>query len=118
MTEYIKKEDVLKIIYDVKENKDVPKNYGTLIDIIQQIRNLSPEKVISKNMGKCELAVYQNNNLHTDCNYCIELARVEAYQEITNKLHIAFDKHFGTGFYKRSCRDVIDDVLKERIGDE
>jgi hypothetical protein len=57
MEEYIKKEDVLKIIYDIKENKDIPKNYGTLIDIIQQIRNLSPEKVISENMGKCELAI-------------------------------------------------------------
>ena len=43
--EYIKKEDVLKIIYDIKENKDVPKNYGTLIDIIQQIRNLPAEDV-------------------------------------------------------------------------
>ena len=43
--EYIKKEDVLKIIYDIKENKDIPKNYGTLIDIIQQIRNLPSEDV-------------------------------------------------------------------------
>lgn len=43
--EYIKKEDVLKIIYDIKENKDIPKNYGTLIDIIQQIRNLPAEDV-------------------------------------------------------------------------
>ena len=43
--EYIKKEDVLKIIYNIKENKDIPKNYGTLIDIIQQIRNLPSEDV-------------------------------------------------------------------------
>lgn len=46
MDEYIKKEDVLKIIYDIKENKDIPKNYGTLIDIIQQIRNLPSDEAI------------------------------------------------------------------------
>ena len=63
MTEYIKKEDVLKIIYDIKENKDIPKNYGTLIDIIQLVRKLPSEEVISESMGKCELAIAQNNNL-------------------------------------------------------
>lgn len=46
MNEYVKKEDVLKIIYDIKENKDIPKNYGTLIDIIQQIRNLPSDEAI------------------------------------------------------------------------
>lgn len=36
--EYIKKEDVLKFIEDIKCNKDVPKNYGTLLDIMRYIR--------------------------------------------------------------------------------
>ena len=42
--EYIKKEDVLEILYNIKENKDVPKNYGTLLDIIRLVRNLPSEK--------------------------------------------------------------------------
>ena len=50
--EYIKKEDVLKIIYDIKENKDIPKNYGTLIDIIQQVRNLPSSDVAEVKHGK------------------------------------------------------------------
>lgn len=37
--EYIEREAVLKIIYDIKENKSIPKNYGTLLDIIRLIRN-------------------------------------------------------------------------------
>ena len=50
--EYIKKEDVLKIIYDIKENKDVSKNYGTLIDIIQQVRNLPSENGVTAPLCK------------------------------------------------------------------
>lgn len=38
--EYIKKEDVLKFIEDIKCNKDVPKNYGTLLDIMRYIRKM------------------------------------------------------------------------------
>ena len=38
--EYIKKEDVLKFIEDIKRNKDVPKNYGTLLDIMRYIRKI------------------------------------------------------------------------------
>lgn len=121
MTEYIKKEDVLKIIYDVKENKDVPKNYGTLIDIIQQIRNLSPEKVISENMGKCELAIAQNNNLHTDCNYCIELAKIEAVEEFTETLKekSKYAKQIPAGEYFEAV-DVedVNNLVKERKGEE
>lgn len=31
---------VLQILYDVKDDDDTPKNYGTLLDIIRQIREL------------------------------------------------------------------------------
>lgn len=41
---------VLQILYDVKDDDDTPKNYGTLLDIIRQIRELpvafDKEKVI------------------------------------------------------------------------
>lgn len=38
--EYIKKEDILKFIEGIKCNKDIPKNYGTLIDIMGYIRKM------------------------------------------------------------------------------
>lgn len=38
--EYIRKEDVLKFIEDIKCNPDIPKNYGTLLDIMRYIRKM------------------------------------------------------------------------------
>lgn len=38
--EYIKKKDILKFIEDIKCNKDVTKNYGTLLDIMRYIRKM------------------------------------------------------------------------------
>ena len=46
MVEYIDKEEVLKIIYDIKENKEIPKNYGTLLDIIRLVRNIPTADVV------------------------------------------------------------------------
>lgn len=37
----IKKSDVLKIIEDIKCDDSIPKNYGTLLDIMRQIRGLT-----------------------------------------------------------------------------
>ncbi|MFQ9515366.1 MAG: hypothetical protein ACLRZ9_06020 [Eubacterium sp.] len=41
MDELIRKSDVLKLIEDIKSDNNIPKNYGTLLDIIRQIRNIS-----------------------------------------------------------------------------
>lgn len=65
MEEYIKKEDVLKIIYDIKENRDIPKNYGTLIDIIQQTRNLPSSDVAEVKYGK-----WKNDGEDWFCTRC------------------------------------------------
>lgn len=49
--EYIKKEDALKFIEDIKCNKDIPKNYGTLLDIMRYIRKMptyDTDKIIEK----------------------------------------------------------------------
>lgn len=93
MDEYIKKEDVLKIIYDIKENKDIPKNYGTLIDIIQQIRNLPSEKVI-------------------------ELSEIEEFAE-TLKEKSKYAKQIPAGEYFEAV-DVedINNLVKERKGEK
>lgn len=37
---YISRLEVLRIIEDIKCNDDIPKNYGTLLDIMRQIRRL------------------------------------------------------------------------------
>lgn len=57
--EYIKKEDILKFIEDIKCNKDVPKNYGTLLDIMRYIRKMPTydvDKVIEKLQAELNLA--------------------------------------------------------------
>ena len=37
----VSKSEVLKVIEDIKCNDDIPKNYGTLLDIMRKIRNMS-----------------------------------------------------------------------------
>lgn len=48
----IRRSDVLKLIEDIKCNSDIPKNYGTLLDIMRLIRRLpiayDVERVISQ----------------------------------------------------------------------
>lgn len=36
----ISRSAVLDILYDIKDNPDIPKNYATLLDIMRQIRKL------------------------------------------------------------------------------
>lgn len=40
MNDLISKEKVLELLYEVKNNDDIPKNYGTILDIIRQVRKL------------------------------------------------------------------------------
>ena len=40
MGDLISRTEVLELIEDIKCNPDVPKNYGTLLDIMGQIRQL------------------------------------------------------------------------------
>ena len=52
MAEYIEREAIQKIVYDIKENKEIPKNYGTLLDIIRLIRNLPTADVAEVKRGE------------------------------------------------------------------
>lgn len=38
--ELVERDEVLLIIEEIKLNKDIPKNYGTLLDIMRKIRQL------------------------------------------------------------------------------
>jgi hypothetical protein len=96
MDEYVKKEDVLKIIYDIKENKDIPKNYGTLIDIIRQIRKLPSDEAIRLS----------------------EIKAVEEFAE-TLKEKSKYAKQIPAGEYFEAV-DVedINNLVKEKKGEE
>lgn len=43
--------------------------------------------------------------------------KVEAVKEFAENLETALSDHFGGGFYKCHCRHVIDNLLKETMGD-
>lgn len=52
-SDLIKKGQLLKFIEDIKCNRDIPKNYGTLLDIMRHIRsvpNVEPVGIKYKNI--------------------------------------------------------------------
>lgn len=61
----ISREEVLKLLYEIKDNNSIPKNYGTILDIINGIRKMpmafDKEKVINEimqldcKMDECDL---------------------------------------------------------------
>ncbi|MBM6685454.1 hypothetical protein H9X90_05480 [Faecalicatena contorta] len=36
----ISQESVLEILYEIKDNDAIPKNYGTILDVIRKVRDL------------------------------------------------------------------------------
>ena len=36
----ISREEVLKFLYEIKDDSCIPKNYGTILDIIKHVRNM------------------------------------------------------------------------------
>lgn len=69
--EYIKKEDVLKFIEDIKCNPDIPKNYGTLIDIMRYIRKM-PTYDADKVVGRL---ICESINCHIMTDRAIEIVK-------------------------------------------
>lgn len=63
MKELIAKEDVLKLLYDIKENPDIPKNYGTIMDLIFQVRaipvQLDVDHAAKKFLEKCRQTCFE-----------------------------------------------------------
>lgn len=66
----IRRSDVLKLIEDIKCNGDIPKNYGTLLDIMRLIRRLpvayDVERVISQLVEEYQENVDMDTGVH--CN--------------------------------------------------
>lgn len=64
----ISRQDVLKLIEDIKCNDDIPKNYGTLLDIMRQVRNLQTAYDVEKVVAKLEeLQTCEDDGT---CNHC------------------------------------------------
>lgn len=40
----IERDDVLEILYEIKDDDDTPKNYGTILDAIRKVRSI-PTKI-------------------------------------------------------------------------
>ena len=74
----ISRTEVLKLIEDIKCNRDVPKNYGTLLDIMRKIRKLptaySVEKVVEQVEDKREEMVNDTEYDNNTVNYYLQYA--------------------------------------------
>lgn len=55
MSDLISRKAVLKLIEDIKVDKDIPKNYGTLLDIMSVIRNMPTAYDVDKDMEVMEM---------------------------------------------------------------
>lgn len=52
MGDLISRNDVLELLYEVKDDDTIPKNYGTILDIIRKVREIpmafDVEKVVDE----------------------------------------------------------------------
>lgn len=66
----IRRSDVLKIIEDIKCNDDIPKNYGTLLDIMRLIRRLPAAYDVEKVIDRLAEEYQENVDMDTGehCN--------------------------------------------------
>ena len=69
----IERDDVLDILYEIKDNNGVPKNYGTILDIIRKLRDIPTkinvdetcQKVCDKYHETCFMVECEGN-----CEFC------------------------------------------------
>ena len=70
----ISRKAVLHILYDIKDDDNVPKNYGTVLDIIRKIRKLptafDKEKVTQELKSNMESAQLVQSLVGTDLVQC------------------------------------------------
>lgn len=66
----IRRSDVLKLIEDIKCNSDIPKNYGTLLDIMRLIRRLPIAYDVERVISQLEEEYQENVDMDTGvrCN--------------------------------------------------
>ena len=76
MSDLISRKAVLKLIEDIKVDKDIPKNYGTLLDIMSVIRNMPTAYDVDKVVEQLEEArdeLLHSTDYNNDIiNYCLD----------------------------------------------
>ena len=60
----IRRVTVLKLIEDIKMNPEIPKNYGTLLDIMREVRKIPAAYDLDKVGDKLENYLFEK--------YCVE----------------------------------------------
>ena len=40
MCDVIRRNDVLELLYEIKDDDSIPKNYGTILDLIRRVRKI------------------------------------------------------------------------------
>lgn len=70
-TELVKKDDILELLYEIKDNPDTPKNYGTLLDIISKVRGI-PAVINSDDARKKIHKKYHETCDRIECDYDCE----------------------------------------------
>ena len=82
MSDLISRKAVLKLIEDIKVDRDIPKNYGTLLDIMSVIRNMPTAYDVDKveeKMKECERYIYDavsdEDNYVIDTEKAIEIVK-------------------------------------------
>ena len=40
MCDVIRRDDVLELLYEIKDDDSAPKNYGTILDLIRRVREI------------------------------------------------------------------------------
>ena len=95
--------------YSCKDKQCRAKALGDAVDFINQ-QDAEIERLKSMNQAKLDM-------IH-DLREEFEKIKAEAVKEFAENLEIALSDHFGGGFYKCHCRHVIDNLLKERVGEK
>lgn len=52
MCDVIRRDDVLGLLYEIKDDDSIPKNYGTILDLVRKVREmptaLDVEKIVDE----------------------------------------------------------------------
>jgi len=105
----IEKEAVISIIENIKENKDIPKNYGTLLDILRRIRQLPT--VDAEPVVHCKDCVHWNKNKPYNERSC-KCEWFSSYHNVSGNIYTHNDDYCGYGAKKRTMRQNSNDKRK------
>lgn len=107
---------------------DCPETFGNCelttmrnaLDLLKRQR-ATIERLQSESIGKCELAISMrnDNNLDSNCNYCIDKSKSEAVKEFAERLkNLDVDTYYSyASIVYELSEDDIDNLVKEMVGE-